>query len=669
MTFRAMSTMPNALREITEEPDLGITLSDGCRLSARVWMPKDAADNPVPVILEYLPYRKRDGTCARDALTHPWFAERGYACVRLDMRGNGDSDGVMEDEYAPQEQADCVEAIEWLASQPWCNGSVGMMGISWGGFNGLQVAALAPEALKAVVTLCSTVDRFADDIHYKGGNLLNENLGWGATMWAYSSRAPDPALRENWREMWLERLEAEPFLPALWLSHQSRDDYWRHGSVIEDYSAIKAKVLAVGGWGDAYKNAVPQLVEALPGAKGIVGPWVHKYPHFAVPEPRIGFLQEALRWWDRWLKGVDTGVEDDPDYRAYLMDGVRPSTWYAERPGRWIAEPEGATSHLELAQMHLTDEGLSDAPGTLSRSVSSPADCGADGGEYCAIWLGPEMPGDQRQDDALSACFDSAPLEADMDIVGAPRLALDLESDRPQAQIAVRLNHIHPDGASTRITYGVLNLSHRKDPASPEPMPAGETQRVTLDLDHIAYRVPKGHRLRVAISTAYWPLIWPAPQVARLTLHRGSIGLPQRPTTGGDEHAFPPPDAAPAWQTETLREESHARRRETDMTTGLVSLIIEDDFGKVRDADHGLISGSVARERWDIHPDDPLSARGACHWTEEMERGDIRLRTETHSAMWADATHFHLTARLEAWENDRLIYDRDIERSIERRHL
>lgn len=665
-----MTNTPNALREITEEPDMGITLSDGCRLSARVWMPKDAGDDPVPVILEYLPYRKRDGTCARDALTHPWFAMRGYACLRVDIRGNGDSEGLMEDEYTAQELNDAVEVINWAAAQPWCNGNVGMMGISWGGFNGLQVAALAPDPLKAVITLCSTVDRFADDIHYKGGCLLNENLGWGATMWSYSSRAPDPALRpEDWREMWLERLENEPFLPATWLRHQRRDAYWRHGSVCEDFSAIKAKVLAVGGWGDAYKNAVPQLVEALPGAKGIVGPWVHKYPHFAVPEPRIGFLQEALRWWDHWLKGADTGVEDDPDYRAYLMDGVRPAAWYTERPGRWVAEDKGATSHLDTAQLHLTDDGLTDAEGPLDALVSSPAHCGADAGEYCAIWLGPEMPGDQRHDDALSRCFDSYPLTQDMDIVGAPRLSLTVASDQPQAQIAVRLNHIHPDGASTRITYGVLNLSHRNSAAEPQPMEPGLPEEVSFALDHIAYRVPKGHRLRVSISDAYWPLIWPSPEKTELRLSQGQIALPQRPTAGGDEYAFAPPTAADPWQIETLRDENHIRRQETDMVSGRVSLIIEDDFGAVRDGDHGLITSSIARENWSIHPDDPASARGICHWTDELQKGDIHLRTETRCEMWSDSTKFHLRARIEAFEGNDLIYQRDVEDSIDRDNL
>ena len=543
------------------------------------------------------------------------------------------------------------------------------MGISWGGFNGLQVAALAPAPLKAIITLCSTVDRFADDIHYKGGCLLNENLGWGATMWSYSSRAPDPALRNDWRGVWVERLENEPFLPSVWLRHQRRDDYWRHGSVCEDYSAIKAKVLALGGWGDAYKNAVPQLVQALPGAKGIVGPWVHKYPHFAVPEPRIGFLQEALRWWDHWLKGKNTGVEDDPDYRAYLMDGVYPARWYETRAGRWIAEEHGATSHLPWRTLYLTNAGLSDGPGALQKTVNSPADCGAEAGEYCAIWLGPELPGDQRLDDTYSACFDTAPSETDTDIVGAARVTLKLSSDTPQAQVAVRLCHVHPNGASTRITYGILNLSHRDGHHAPEPLPVGETVSVTFDLDHIAYRLPAGHRLRLAVSNSYWPLIWPSPEAGNLTLLGGEVKLPVRRTALHDETMFEPPDSETAWEIEELRKDNHVRQRVADLQTGTVSLVIEDDFGKRRDLGTGLISGSIARERWDIHPDDPLSARGTCHWTQELEREGISLRSESFCSMWSDKTHFHLSARLEAYENDVLIYERDFIDEVARDHM
>src|ERR1700682_4918728 len=181
-------------REVREIEHVLIPLRDGTRLAARIWLPEDAERDPVPAILEYLPYRKRDGTYDRDALTHPYFAGHGYAGVRVDIRGSGESDGLLSDEYSLREQDDALEVIEWLAAQPWCSGAVGMMGISWGGFNALQVAARRPPALKAIITVYSTDDRYADDIHYKGGCLLNDNLWWGSIMLAYQGRPPDPLL-------------------------------------------------------------------------------------------------------------------------------------------------------------------------------------------------------------------------------------------------------------------------------------------------------------------------------------------------------------------------------------------------------------------------------------------------------------------------------------------
>jgi putative CocE/NonD family hydrolase len=668
-----MKTVTAFPRQVVEIPDMGIVMPDGCRLSARVWMPADAEENPVPAILEHLPYRKRDGTTARDELTHPYFAGHGYACIRVDMRGNGDSEGLMEDEYSEQELQDACDVIAWAAAQPWCSGAVGMMGISWGGFNALQVAAKQPDALKAIITLCSTDDRYADDIHYKGGLLLNENLGWGATMLSYSSRPPDPALvGERWREMWLDRLEHEPFLPAVWLKHQRRDAYWKRGSVCEDFSRIKAATLAVGGWCDAYKNAVARLVEGIQApVKGIVGPWIHKYPHFAVPNPAIGFLQEALRWWDRWLKGMDTGVENDPAMRLYLMDSVPPKDWYEERPGRWIAEQKWPSPNITDQRLHLAPgAALAESPPgrDLDQPVASPQDCGMMGGEYCAIWLGPELPGDQRADDARSVCFDRVMAEH-TDIVGGPVLRLTLSADRPNAMLAVRLCDVRPDGASSRITYGVLNLTHRRSHEFPEPLVPGEPVQIALRLDDIAYRIPGGHVLRVAISSAYWPLVWPAPQPAALTLHNGSLDLPVRPSAQEAEWRFEEPESAAPREVETLRESTNKREVERDAATGPVSLVIEDDFGEVRELAHGLAAGGIARERWTIDPEDPLSARGETHWTETLARGDWSVRTETFTSMRSDPATFHLRGRIEAYEGEALVFERDFDESIARDHV
>ena len=664
----AIMTKFNIL-DITETPDENVLMADGCRLSARIWKPKKAEANPVPAILEFLPYRKRDGTTARDVLTHPYIAKRGYACVRVDMRGNGDSDGVMEDEYSKQELEDALETIEWISKQSWCSGEVGMMGISWGGFNSLQVAAMQPPALKAIITLCSTVDRYADDIHYKGGCLLNENLGWGSTMWAYSSRPPDPKLvGEKWRKMWLQRLEKEPFLPVKWLSHQTRDTYWQHGSVCEDYPAIKAATLAIGGWGDAYKNTVSHLVENLTApVKGIVGPWVHKYPHLAVPEPRIGFLQEALRWWDHWLKGEDKGIQNDPSYTAYLMDGVRPKTFYKERTGIWITENNWPSGLIWQKHYLSSYNRLSNRNEQISDRICSPQTCGMNGGEYCAIWLGPELPGDQRPDDALSVLYTSEKLDTSCDIVGAPKVTLRLISDQPKAQIAVRLNHIHPDGASTRITYGVLNLCHRTDHCQPQLLPVAEPVDIFLYLDQIAYRIPIGHKISLAISTSYWPLLWPMAESASLTLLSGSLELPTRQSGLQDERTFPQPESDLPWKVTYLREPSNSRHVIEDSLTGTVTLEIVDDFGKGKDMDHGLVHGSIAREWWSIHPDDPLSAHGKTHWTCENSRGDWSIRTETYAEMRSDKENYYLTARLEAFENNTLIFEKDISETILRK--
>src|SRR5215468_2923993 len=320
-----MTVVASYPRAIQQLETVWIPLKDGTRLAARVWLPVDAAASPVPAILEYLPYRRRDFTAERDALTHPYVAGHGYACVRVDMRGSGDSDGVLTDEYLPLEQDDAVEVIAWLAAQPWCTGAVGMMGNSWGGFNALQVAAHRPPALRAIITSCSTDDRYADDIHAMGGCLLLDNLRWASTMFAHNSRPPDPAVvgGARWRDLWLERLRGSGLWIDTWLRHQRRDEFWKQGSVCEDYDAIQCAVFAVGGWLDAYTNAVPRLLQGLAAPRrGLIGQWAHRYPHMARPGPAVGFLQVALEWWDMWLKSRPPGAAAEPFLRAWMQESV-----------------------------------------------------------------------------------------------------------------------------------------------------------------------------------------------------------------------------------------------------------------------------------------------------------------------------------------------------------
>jgi uncharacterized protein len=662
--MKIVTELPRRVREIE---NLFIELSDGCRLAARVWLPEDAEADPVPAILEYLPYRKRDGTAQRDALTHPYLAGHGYACLRVDMRGNGESDGLMLDEYTEQEQDDALEVIDWIARQPWCTGSVGMIGISWGGFNGLQVAARRPPPLKAVITLCSTDDRYADDIHFMGGCLLNDNLSWASTMFAYSSRPPDPALvGERWGEIWLERLDNTVLLVDRWLRHQRRDRQWQHGSVCEDFEAIRCPVYAVGGWADGYSNAIPRLLAGLKvPSKGLIGPWAHKYPHFATPGPQIGFLQECLRWWDQWLKGIDTGIMDEPVYRVWMQDNVPPRSEYDERPGRWVAEPSWPSLDIGMQDYGLTQGRLTLAPETSAApeiAIRTPQFHGIAAGSWCGFGLNADAPWDQRADDGMAVCFETAPLPEPFEILGAPALTAELSCDRPTAFLCARLSDVAPDGASLRVTYGLLNLTHRASHEHPEPLEPNRLYTVRLQLNDAAHAFPAGHRIRLALATTYWPIAWPSPEAATITLSAGGsrLALPIRRARPEDAglRPFAESESAPPESRTTLRPGSFERSFAYDVATDTMTYTSIGDSGRQRIDAIGLELEEVARKIYRIKSDDPLSADNVIHWTTRRARGEWQVRVESHTRMRATREHFLIDAELDAYEGERRVFSR-----------
>ena len=645
-----------------------IEMRDGTRLAARIWLPADAAANPVPAVLEYLPYRRRDGTLARDELTHAWLARNGYAGVRVDIRGNGDSDGFMEDEYSEVELDDGLQIIAWIARQDWCSGAVGMIGISWGGFNGLQIAQLGPSALKAAVTICFTDDRYADDIHYMGGCLLTENMLWSQQMLAYSSRPPDPEIGgEKWRDIWRARLERQPLLIETWLKHQRRDAYWRRASICEDYAAVTAAILAVGGWADAYSNAVPRVMTGL-GAPvaGINGPWAHKYPNVAWPEPAIGFLAEVKTWFDRHLK--DAPIEATQGYRMYMLDSEPPARRMLARKGRWISEPTWPSDRIAGHRLALTSSGLGDLPGSSPLTVATPQTVGLAGQRFCPGMRSlDELADDQSSDDALCLALDTAPLTEAWEIVGAARLSLRLTPNQPAGFVAARLCDVRPDGSVALITMGALNLTHRNGHDRVEPMTPGAPVEVEFALNDIAYRLPAGHRLRLALSTSYWPMLWPSPAPLSLQIDPAgsSLELPLRPPVAEEVPAFGPPEQTREGSAQTLRPEGFERIEEV-LDDGTHRLRLITDGGLVRHESTGLESGKVITETWEIHPDDPLSARNSAHWSYTIGRGPWQTRTETRSEMTCDAENFHLRASLEAYEGDTLICRRDWAFSVPR---
>lgn len=675
-----MKTVSHFPRQVREIMTVWIPMPDGIKLAARIWLPEDAEANPVPAILEYLPYRRRDGTSYRDSMTQPYIAGHGYAAVRVDIRGSGDSEGVLLDEYDTPELNDGVAVIAWLAAQPWCSGPVGMWGISWGGTNSLQIAALQPPALKAIMPMGFMHDLYNGDCHYIGGCLLEGNTSWGGTFLAGNLRPPDPAVvGERWRDMWMERLQAMTLPVQNWLTHQRRDDYWKSGSVCEAYSRIQVPVYAINGWQDSYARNVLPLLEGLSvPRKALIGPWAHAWPHLGQPGPAIGFLQEALRWWDHWLKGIDTGIMDEPMLRVWMQDWLPPAKQVAQWPGRWVAETHWPTARIESVRWPLqADGGLSVEEGRCETlSISSPQDTGLMAGYQCSYALGPDLSDDQRPDDKRSLCFDSEPLTEALEILGEPRLELELSCDRPLGMVAVRLCDVAPDGSSLRVSYGLLNLAHADGPEHPKPMQPGVFRRVVVPLCGAAARFPAGHRVRVAISTTYWPIAWPSPEVATLSLRSAvsALVLPVRPARTEDAALLPfeEPQAAPAQTLVEIRPRHTKRsldRIERDPTSGSVDVIRERDRGAWRTLDTDVDYDTQGELRFSIHPDDPLSAEQSITLDTRLGREGWRVRTHASTTIRCTVGAFLLSAKVEAWDGQQRVFERDWNLSLPRDNL
>ncbi|WP_079174106.1 CocE/NonD family hydrolase [Streptomyces mirabilis] len=694
----------------TTHEDLWIPLPDGTRLHARVWRPLTGA--PVPALLEYLPDRLTDRTAPRDWQRHPWYAGHGYASVRVDARGHGNSEGAPADPYGESERADGVEVIHWLADRPWCSGAVGMFGISRGGFTSLRIAALAPEPLKAIVTVCATDDPYDNDGHRMGGSVLAvETHARAATALADVARPPDPAHvgQAMWRDMWVKRLETvEPFIHT-WLSHPTRDAYWRHAGVREGggYGGIRAAVLAVGGWHDPSRDTVLRLVESLPAdrVRGLIGPWCHQYPDRGLPPgPAIGFLQETLRWWDHWLRPTDTrapepdpdpdldaighpdlgvndepgpGVNDDPDpgvndrdvmaqplLRSYVMAAHAPAATYPSLPGRWVGDtawPSPSVTPIAYA--------LRGAPVL----VRSPQHTGVDAGRFRPVGNDADLPPNQREEDARSACFEFE-VPGETWILGRPRVRLRLTSPSPWGQVIARVCDVAADGSSTLVTRGALNLSARYGLDQAVSWKPGSTEDVVFDLTAIGYAFPSGHRIRLSLSSAYWPWIWPQPGSAAgfiLDPAGGSLELPVRARESDPRIIFEEPEQSePLGVTSpaTLDEPRPERLVARDVARGEWRLDVDPRQDGTRVHPDGLECTEDARDTYTIDESDPLSARTRSTRSIRLHRPELPwdARVETRSELSCDAREFITSNELICKDGNEVVFHRTWERRIPR---
>ena len=665
----ASSGSPARAVEIVE--NIFIPLKDGRRLAARLWRPQGAEAEPVPAVIEYMPYRKRDLMRCRDERIHHYLADHGYACLRVDTRGAGDSDGLLRGEWEEGELDDGVEMIDWVAAQSWCTGSVGMLGKSWSGFTCLTLAARRPAALKAIVPVCCGDDRYDQSLHYTGGCFLLEQLWWTDSTVSLNALPPDPdVVGDRWRETWQARLDnIKPWIDD-WLDHQRRDEYWRRASICEDWSAIGCAVLAVGGWADYLSRSIPRLLANLTApCWGLIGPWGHSYPHEGLPGPSIGFLQECVRFFDHFLKDTANGYDETAAYRVWMQDYRPPMADHGTARGRWVAEDVWPSPRIRDRSFVLNNGQLDDTPTeSVALSHSSPLELGQTASEWLCLGVPGELPGDQRIDDGLSLTFDSTPLPESLEILGSAKLILDCAVDKPSAQLIARLVDVAPDGIAVRASLAVLNLTHRADSGEPTPLEPGKRYQITLLFPDVAYSFAPGHRIRLALSTSYWPVIWPAPHPVTLTVHTGTskLVLPHRPAGTDDEPATPTfeaPVAGPDVPTTVLEAKTVTRRFKRDPLTGETVITATCNGGafvparRLRLDEIGTILGHRLSKSFRIGKGDPLSASAEFRQRFEIERGKWKIVIESSTRMTASHDRFCLECTGKAWEGDRVVFD------------
>ncbi len=654
--------------------DLYLTMADGVRLAATLYLPD--GDGPWPAVLEALPYRKDDLTASYGSEYERLAAEFGYAVCRLDIRGTGSSEGMPIDEYTAQEHADIVEVIRWLATQAWANGNVGMYGTSWSGFNSLQVATLRPPELKAIVSIFASDDRYGDDVHYFGGALKQLDLiDWPTYMEAENVLPPVPRIfGDGWREEWELRVTSYEPWTLNWLEHQTYDDYWKYGSLRENYASIAAATMLVTGWADGYTNIALRGFAGLRCPKRLLaGPWAHASLETSLPGPNIDLVPEMVRWWDRWLKGVDNGVDREPPITVFVRRPTPPAPDLREVRGEWRFEagwPLERSGELALGLADARGPSASPADGTDDLVVRG--DVGWTAWISCAGGLPWGQPSDQRPDEANSLVYDWPPLERELEILGHPRVGVRLRSSAPVAYLSAKLCDVHPDGTSQLVTRGLLNLTQRGSREVPTPLEPGIVTEVSVELEVTSWMFEEGHRVRLDLAGTDWPNAWPPPGPVTLTIGRegSALVLPtvEGPSSIAERPLLPPPrleqQATASSRGEPLQEITW--RIEHDVLGRETRAVVR--YGGPSEAD----DVAPALEQWcggtvGVSTEDPGRAWMDASASYRLRWPEATVVTEARTQVRSDADAYHVRIEIDAAEEGGASWSRRWERRINRR--
>ncbi len=628
---------------------LFVPSADGVRLAITLYLPE--GDGPFATLLEALPYRKDDVTSSYAESYVRFVEEGGFAVVRMDLRGTGNSGGVAEDEYPDIERADLRTVMEWVAAQSWSNGKTGMLGTSYSGFNSLHMAMDGVPELGAVCATYATDDRYTDDVHYMGGALRQLDLiDYPLYMVAMNALPPTPAVwGGDWVDEWRRRVDAnEPWLLE-WLRHPLPDAMWRRGSVrlgpgSDGYERFTCPVMLVAGWADGYRNNTFRTMQHAPSTRLLAGPWVHKAPATGIPGPNVDDDALTMAWFHQHLRGGEPATQHLA--HVFVRRPTPPEPDLLTMNGQWVEFDAWPPAGLQELILSGQGEGIDELP--------VRGDVGTAAWNSCGGGLPWGQPLDQRADNAMSITHDW-PIANERMVLGNAEVHLDVRSSAPVGHVSVKLCDVAPDGISTLITRGFMNLTHRgvwpSDPhgtvgAEPTPVPADEWLHVVLELEATTWTLVPGHRLRLAIAGTDWPNCWPPAQPFTLSVRRESVRL-HLPTF--ESLPSPTDDLLPRPGRDSVSHEGVEWRFEHDVLAR--ETWAHTLYGETYSGTHGTVvtdhyEGHVGISTADLSKG---WARGTSHYTMEFPEGTcfVAATLDMHS----DADAFHVSIDLTATMN------------------
>jgi len=643
-----------------------VVMSDGVEIATTLMKPKSSDPNAkFPVIIEMQPYRKDDLFLARDYALHSYFARSGYVMIKADVRGTGSSRGKIQDrEYSALEIRDAEELINHYAKVPWSTGNVGMWGISWSGFNALMTAMRNPPALKAVIAAHSSDDLFHDDVHFIDGAFHVDEYELSIENDLSVPRSPDYKLDA---EYFNDRFDVEPWF-LRYKREQKDGPFWQEESVRGQYHRLKTPVLLIGGLLDGYRDTLARLLDHSAGpVKAILGPWNHSWPHDSQPCPCFEWREDALKWWDFYLKEKGAPPRDR-QIHVFQRAGDAPSVDLQQFTGSWYAI-QWNERQKNVTELYLSSRGRL-TPALESRTGVMAVPYVPSNGRATGFWWG-ELTPDMVEDDGSKLTFDSEPLTEKLELMGVPELLWQARTSAPWATWSVQLEDVFPDGKVAMVTGAVKNSSQDASRTEPRGSAPHTLRRHTLPLHFTTWTFQPGHRIRVTVSHAQFPMIWPMPFHVSSQLFTGTaqslLRLPLLPPDTQINHQLQLPPR-PVQTYPGLTNEGgrwpYENRTERD-TSGKFSVLWKADSSFHIDGREHYFFEETTHATHDERPWNSQFTGRAGH-TIRLPGRDLRFSTDIQ--IDSDKKFFHVTFTRKAFENGVNVRSKTWRESIRRRY-